>query len=206
MARHNTSPESRSSIAIQEIGFDFDGVIADTAEAFVRLACEDHNYCSFTKEDITNFELTNCIDIPSHLVEKIFTDILLDSIKTQLKPMEGAVNTLGELAKEAVVTIITARPIHEPVLEWLDLYFDPKTITNIKVVATGDHNDKARHIHAHNIKYFIDDRAATCTLLAQANITPIVFTQPWNSNRHNFQTVDNWQQIRDLIITEPKIQ
>lgn len=194
------------SISIREIGFDFDGVIADTAEAFVRLACEDHNYCSFTKEDITNFELENCIDIPTNLVEKIFTDILLDSIKTKLQPMDGAVAALSELARDDRVTIITARPVHEPVFEWLRVYFDRKTVANLRVVATGDHNDKVRHIHSHGIKYFIDDRADTCKQLAEADITPIVFSQPWNDRRHNFQSVTNWDEIRNLINTDLEIQ
>jgi hypothetical protein len=35
-------------IQSREIGFDLDGVIADTAEAFIRLACEEHAFCSFT--------------------------------------------------------------------------------------------------------------------------------------------------------------
>ncbi len=46
-------------IQIEQLGFDFDGVIADTAEAFIRLICTDYNYCSFiswavkiTEEDI----------------------------------------------------------------------------------------------------------------------------------------------------------
>ena len=82
------------NIAVQEIGFDFDGVIADTAEAFIRLACTEYGHCSFTQEDITNFELENCLDIPREQVEKIFTDILTDSLAAQLRPMPGAVECL----------------------------------------------------------------------------------------------------------------
>ena len=69
----------------------------------------------------------------------------------------------------------------------------------MKVIATGDHNDKVRHIHEHGLKYFVDDRAETCMQLASAGITPLVFSQPWNLNRHNLQTVENWIDIQDLI-------
>ena len=92
------------------IGFDLDGVIADTAETFLRLACSRYGYCSFTCEDITNFELEDCIPIPRDLVDKIFTEILTNSLATELKPMKGAVETLTLLAQQSTVTVITARP------------------------------------------------------------------------------------------------
>ena len=195
----NFTPSSRISIPVQEIGFDFDGVIADTAEAFIRLACTEYDYCSFTQEDITNFELENCLSIPRDLVEKIFTDILTDSLATKLKPMPGAVQCLERFASTSQVTIITARPLDNPVFDWLDRFFTKNAKENIRVVATGDHNDKIRHIHQHNLKFFIDDRAETCKQLVHENITPFVFTQPWNRDRHSLQTVANWEEIQALV-------
>lgn len=190
------------AIAIHEIGFDFDGVIADTAEAFIRLACSRHNYCSFTQEDITNFELEDCLDIPRDLVEKIFTEILHDSIGTGVQPIAGAVCSLEKFTEISSVTIITARSLHKPVIDWLDRFFTRAARAKIRVVATGDHSDKTRHIHSHKLKYFIDDRAETCRQLAQDNIIPFVFTQPWNRNRHNLQAVANWAEIEALVIDE----
>ena len=181
------------------IGFDLDGVIADTAETFLRLACSRYGYCSFTCEDITNFELEDCIPIPRDLVDKIFMEILTNSLATELKPMKGAVETLTLLAQKSTVTVITARPLLPPVLDWIDVFFPAETREAIKVIATGDHNDKVRHIHEHGLKYFVDDRAETCMQLASADIIPLVFSQPWNQNRHNLQSVENWADIQDLI-------
>jgi uncharacterized HAD superfamily protein len=189
----------RVNIPVEEIGFDFDGVIADTAEAFIRLACTEYGYCSFTLEDITNFELQNCLPIPHSLVEKIFTDILEDSLAVRLQPMEGAVECLEQFTRTSMVTIITARPLYTPVLDWLDCFFTKNAKENIRVIATGDHNDKVRHIHQHSLKYFVDDRAETCNQLAIEDITPYVFTQPWNRNRHNLQMVASWEEIRALV-------
>jgi uncharacterized protein len=189
----------KMTIPVQEVGFDFDGVIADTATAFIRLACTEYGYCSFTSEDITNFDLEGCLDIPRILVEKIFTDILTDSLATQLLPMPGAVECLEHFSSTSTVTIITARPLDNPVFDWLDHFFTKKAKENIKVVATGDHNDKVRHIHQHNLKYFIDDRAETCNQLIHENITPYVFTQPWNRGRHSLQSVASWEEIRALV-------
>lgn len=189
----------RKNIPVQEIGFDFDGVIADTAQSFVRLACSRYGYCSFTKEDITNFELEHCLDLPFRLVEEIFTDILTDSIATDLQPMPGAVECLESFTVEAMVTIITARPLKNPVYDWLDYHLSQGARKNIQVVATGDHDDKVRHIHKYKLNYFIDDRAETCNQLALENITPFVFTQPWNRDRHSLETVADWEEIRNLV-------
>ena len=200
LAFSNTSSSTPTiTIPVVEVGFDFDGVIADTAEAFIRLACSEYGYCDFTAEDITNFELQSCLDIPLELVEKIFTDILHDSLGTGVLPMPGAVQCLEQFTLTSTVTIITARPLDNPVFDWLDRFFSTKAKNNIRVVATGDHNDKVRHIHQHSLKYFIDDRAETCEQLALENITPLVFTQPWNRDRHSLQSVDGWDEIRALV-------
>ena len=193
-------------IPVSEIGFDFDGVIADTAEAFIRLACNEYGYCSFTHEHITNFELENCLDIPRSLVEKIFTDILIDSLATDLLPMPGAVESLERFAESGSLTIITARPLIKPVFAWLENYFSTPAREKIRVVATGDHNDKVRHIHAHGLKYFIDDRAETCIQLAREAISPYVFNQPWNKNRHELPTVADWREISALVALPEKMQ
>jgi hypothetical protein len=39
------------------LGLDFDGVIADTAAAFIRIACEEYNYCGITIADIQQFPI-----------------------------------------------------------------------------------------------------------------------------------------------------
>ncbi len=182
-----------------EIGFDLDGVIADTAAAFLQIACEQYSYCSFTLEDITNFELENCIGIPTETVAEIFHTIMEDSLATGLKPMPGAVDVLGELAAVSPITVITARPLREPVIEWLDHYFPSATRKAVNLIAMGDHDDKLRYIREQKLKYFIDDRAETCAELNRCGISPLVFTHPWNRNRHTMPTVKNWQEIRSIL-------
>jgi hypothetical protein len=184
----------------QQIGFDLDGVIADTASTFIRLACEEHNYCSFSLADITSFHVEDCLDIPMPLVNRIFTDILEDSLGTGLTPMPGAVEVLSEMAAATTVTIITARPLLQPAREWIDSFFPPKASRAINLIAMGDHDDKARYIHDHNLSYFVDDRAETCRQLAANNITPLVFSQPWNHDRHDLRSVASWQEIRELLV------
>jgi uncharacterized HAD superfamily protein len=194
------------TIAVEELGFDFDGVIADTAEAFIRLACGEYGYCGFTLEEITHFQLESCLSIPTDLVDKIFTDIMVDSVGAGLAPIAGAVQCLERFSEKSTVTIITARPLSRPVFDWLDHFFTGPGRDNIRVVATGDHDDKVRYIHDHGLRYFIDDRAETCIQLAKEAISPYVFNQPWNRNRHNLPTVADWQEIAALVNPREKEQ
>lgn len=203
MKTNTSSPQpitlDEASIPVNEIGFDFDGVIADTAATFIEIASKKYGYNSFEVEDITNFELEECINVPRELVEKIFTEILVDSLGTGLQPMRGAVETLSAFARQTKVTIITARPVKQPVHDWLETYFATPLLDKIQVVATGDHDDKIRHIHANKIKYFVDDRVATCRSLVEEKIHPIIYNQPWNRGQHNLTMVSGWGDISSMV-------
>lgn len=180
------------------LGFDFDGVVADTAEAFIRLSCEDYGYCSIRLEDITHFEVDLCLNMDPEVVEAVFRRILLNSVEVGLRPMAGAIKVLEELAGHAPVTLVTARPDPDPVRDWLHSVMQPAVCNNIRIVAMGAHDDKPRHVKEHGLECFIDDRAETCHQLVEAGIKPIVFSQPWNKGRHSFSTVNSWQEIRAL--------
>lgn len=181
-----------------EIGFDFDGVIADTVEAFIRIACEQYAHCGIRPEDITHFSVEQCLAMDAGIAESIFLQILKDSVGTGLLPMPGAVEVLSELSGQAMVTIITARPDADPVHHWLQAFFPAPAYRKIRVVAMGDHDDKARHIRMSGLSAFVDDRAETCLQLSQVGIHSIVFSQPWNRYRHSLPAVQNWKEIRAL--------
>lgn len=182
-----------------DIGFDFDGVIADIGEAFIRLACDDHGYCSIELGDISSFQVEDSINIPRPIVERIFEDILEDSLGTKLKPLPGALETLGRLTRIGEVTIITARPEISPVIDWFDYYCTPPIREKIRLIATGDHDNKEDYIKECGFSHFIDDRAKTCVQLAAAGLNPIVYSQPWNHNLHHLPSVANWQEISQLF-------
>jgi len=182
------------------LGLDFDGVIADTAEVFVRLACEKYGHCDFRIEDITDFEVDRCLNMAPAVVEAIFTEIMLDSIGTGLRPMPGAVEVLGELSELTPLTVITARPEAAPVREWLRAVLPGSTCSRIRVIAMGAHDDKIHHLQNHNLDHFIDDRAETCTGIARAGLNAVVFDHPWNRGRHSLPTVSDWQEIRALCL------
>ena len=182
----------------EQIGFDFDGVIADIGEAFLRMACDEHQY-RVNLGDITSFQVETCTNIPEEVVRKIFDDILEDSLATGLQPIPGALEVLAELALQSRVRIITARTQDQPVIDWLDNHLPANACAQIDVIAMHDHDQKVRFIQEHNLQFFVDDRAETCAQVAKARLHPLLFRQPWNSNWNDFTTVENWQQIADFL-------
>ncbi len=185
-------------ISPDEIGFDFDGVIANTGATFVRMAKEHHNI-SITLDEITHFDVESCINMPVEIVDDIFMEIMKDSLATDLLPMKGAVKIINDITTTHKMTVITARSMLTPVEEWFTHYLPPQAADKINLVAMGDHNDKVRYARLHNLKYFVDDRAETCIQFAEADFQPIVFDQPWNRGRHSLPTVSNWDDIGQML-------
>jgi len=181
-----------------QVGFDFDGVIADIGEAFLRLARQNHNYM-ISLEEITNFHVEKCVPIPESVVQEIFSDILKDSLAAELQPISGALEVISDLASRARVTIITARNIERPVIDWLEHYLPREVCSKIDLIAMEDHDRKVEYIQQRELRYFVDDRAETCALIAAADLHPLLYRQPWNSSWKEFVSVDDWRHISELI-------
>ena len=180
------------------IGFDIDGVVADTAGAFIRIAGEEYGINSITLDDITSFEVVDCLDVDQIIIEEIFNRLLDDPLSAGLQPMEDAIPVLHRFAAEAPLTFVTARPQGEPISRWLKYFLQPAAFEQVRLVAMGVHDNKTSYIKDLGLKYFIDDRLQTCRMLAREGIIPLVYNQPWNKNGHDLPTVNDWQSIHAL--------
>ena len=183
------------------IGFDIDGVVADTMEAFIRLARENHGI-TVLPEQITEFEIEKCLDIDPFVIEDVFLKLLNEPVSCGLQPMLNSVEVLQEFAQQAPLTFITARPRKEPIAEWLFNFLGPDVFENTRLIAMGEHDSKAGYIKNMDLGYFVDDRAQTCITLKEEGIIPMVFNQPWNHGKHSLDTVDDWLAIRALCLAE----
>jgi uncharacterized HAD superfamily protein len=186
-----------SKIHPKEIGFDIDGVVADTMEAFIRIAWEEHD-TRVLPEEITEFQVENCLDMDDVLVEAIFERLLLDPLGNGLRLMGHAREVLTEFAEAAPLTFITARPQREPIACWLEKELGSSVFAKVRLVATGEHDGKMKHIKDMGLNYFVDDRLKTCMAMPEHGINPIVYSQPWNRGRHGLPEVDSWPAIRAL--------
>jgi uncharacterized protein len=181
------------------IGFDIDCVVADTMETFIRLALHEYGI-SIQPEDITSFEVEKCLAVDPRIIEEIFDRLLVAPVECGLQPMPDAVDVLTALSSHAPLTFITARPVREPIDNWLAQLLPAAVYNDSRLVAMGNHNGKAHFINRLGLQYFIDDRVATCVELADAGFSPIVFDQPWNRGKHTLASVDCWSRIKKRII------
>lgn len=180
------------------IGFDIDGVVADTAEAFLRLARQRHGISHYIATDITEFDVAKCLPIAQEIIDGIFATLLENPIDADLQPMADSVSVLTALSQRAPLTFITARPLHQPIADWLQHVLGPETFNRVRLIAMGDHDNKAAYLHELGLRYFVDDRAETCLSLHQQGFSPLVFRQPWNQGQHQLPTVASWREIEAL--------
>jgi uncharacterized HAD superfamily protein len=180
------------------MGFDIDGVVADTMEAFIRLAWEDYGIDTISPEDITDFEVERCLALDTAVMETIFVRLMNEPVAAGLRPMAHAVSVLQEFACVAPLHFVTARPDKRPIEEWLKIELGPGAFGRVHLVAMGAHDNKTEYIKDLGLEYFIDDRVETCIALHKVGITPWVYTQPWNRGKHALKTVGDWMDIRAL--------
>lgn len=187
------------TIEPDRIGFDIDCVVADTMEAFIRLARNDYGI-TIQPDDITTYEVEKCLAVDPRIIGEIFCRLLESPVENGLQPMAGAVDVLTALSGLAPLTFITARPVREPIDRWLAQVLPAPVYNRSRLVAMGNHDGKAAYINKLGLRYFIDDRLATCVELAGAGFFPIVFDQPWNRGNHGFAAVASWSGIKKRII------
>jgi uncharacterized HAD superfamily protein len=180
------------------IGFDIDGVVADTMEAFLRLARDDHGINTISAEDITEFDVEDCLDLDPSVVDNIFTRLMEEPVAAGLRPMRHAIDVLREFAGVAPLHFVTARPQKGPIEAWLRRELGPAAFRQTRLIAMGRHDNKVQYVKNLGLRYFIDDRAQTCLDLSSEGITSMVYSQPWNRGKHNLATVRNWLDIRLL--------
>ena len=184
------------------IGFDIDGVVADTMEAFIRLARTEYGV-RVRPEEITEFQVEDCLDLAPGLAEEIFGRLLEEPIACGLRLMHHAHRVLTEFAEHGPLTFITARPLKKPIARWLKKELGPQVYGRVRLVATGEHDTKGAHIKEMGLAFFVDDRAQTCLQLAQEEgIQPIVYRQPWNQGKHALPEVESWSSIHALCYGE----
>jgi uncharacterized HAD superfamily protein len=181
------------------LGFDIDGVVADTMGAFIAIARQEYGI-TVALNAITDFEVNTCLALDRRIIIDIFNSLLQDPLAAGLKPMPDAVIVLREFAEIAPLTFVTARESREPVAAWLSYVLGDAFNENSRLIAMGDHDGKTEHILNLGLQYFVDDRAQTCISLGELGIIPFVFDQPWNRGRHSLPVVTDWRSIRELCL------
>ena len=180
------------------IAFDIDGVIADTMALFINIARMMHDVDWVRYEDITSYDLFECLDLEPDIIMDVVQKLLDGSYETSLRPIPGAAHALGRLGAKHPILMVTARPEIGPIGPWMEELLKPYDVT-VEIIPTGDFDAKAQILLERKIQYFVEDRLETCFSLKQAGLTPILFKQPWNRHPHPFTEVATWDELVQMI-------
>jgi len=186
-------------ISPRSLAFDIDGVLADPLPLFLDIAMAKHDIHSIRYEDMVCYRLDECLDIQPDILQSIISDLIDGNYASSLQPMDGVKPVLTRLSTQSKpLLFVTARPYPGPLNRWFadEFGFDAE---DIEIVSTGSFEAKADILHERGITHFIEDRLDTCHLLSQENITPILYRQPWNREKHPYAEVSNWRDIETLI-------
>jgi uncharacterized protein len=182
----------------RKIGFDIDGVVANTMQLFLDILLRVYGINHITLDDITRYELEACLDVEPQIISAINQSINEGSYAGRLEPMDGAVRVIKRLMAYGPIRLVTARPYPGPMVPWVEELF-PGDGCPVQITATGGFDNKADILKAENVDYFVEDRLETCFLLQNHDITPILFVQPWNRRPHPFREVGDWAQLESMI-------
>jgi len=187
-------------ISPAEIGFDIDGVVADTMGTFIRIAREDFGIDHITRDQITTYWLEDCLSLPEETVAAIVDRILEDPLGVGLQPLPGAREALETLAEQqGVLTFVTARPTRRPIEAWLEALLPGAQGPGLRVIATGLHAAKAGVLEELGLRYFLEDHLETCQSLWSRGIHAIVYDQPWNQGDTPFRRVKSWEELLAMV-------
>lgn len=181
------------------LAFDIDGVVADTMNLFLEIARDEFNINSIRYEDITQYNLADCLDMDAEIIDRIVIQLLDGNHGTRLRPLAGAAEFLARFAPRFhPVVFVTARPYIGTLGEWMENVLGLNS-SLWEMVTTGTHEGKTRVLLERDISYFVDDRLETCFVLHDAGIVPVLFKQPWNREPHPFVEVGSWAELDALI-------
>lgn len=186
-----------------DVAFDVDGVIADTMSLFLDIAREEYRIEGIRAEDMTCYILEECLDLDPGIIHAILDRILSGNYSATLKPIDGSPAVLTRIARyRNPLLFVTARTDSQLIQQWMQQIL-PLEDGAIQVVATGTFDGKTAVLLEHGVRYFVEDRLETCFELKNAGIEPVLFSQPWNRERHPFIEVNSWKELEQLLLFRP---
>lgn len=187
-----------AAIDPESVAFDVDGVIADTMALFLDIARDEFGVRGVRYEDITCYNVADCLPMDPDVVGRILVRILDGSYTQPLRPIPGASGVLGRLAERSPLLLVTARPQVGPVAAWIRALIG-EAAAAAEIVATGSFEAKTEVLLERGVAHFVEDRLETCFAIADAGIQPVLFSQPWNRRPHPFLEVPSWEALDALI-------
>lgn len=188
------------------IGIDIDDTITKTSEELDILAKEYTENILKRKFELNKIEVIDPMWAKylynwNDQEEKAFWDLYYEKAMTNVKPKDGAIETINNLAKNNEIIVITARWENENgkiatiTRNWLQKY----GIKYNKLFL--GYEDKRELVRANNIEIFIDDNYKTCKLVSETNVRTLIMDSRLNRNMKDdkLERVFSWQDIEEKL-------
>jgi hypothetical protein len=179
-------------------GFDIDSVVGDLSGLLERVAWEEFGV-ALSRSQFTRFQLEECLPYPRETIMTWIARALDPDWTMRMEPYPGAVELLTELAGAQPLLFVTARSEAKPISDWLAARLARVPGERIRVAAVGHEGLKHPVLLGWGVSHFVDDRWEICEEISRHGIVPVLFRQPWNTDRRGFAAVDDWGQIRALM-------
>ncbi|PKN00621.1 MAG: hypothetical protein CVU78_00160 [Elusimicrobia bacterium HGW-Elusimicrobia-2] len=183
------------------IGTDFDGIITDTDPVF-REYIKRVTGKQFYREQITKYFYEECLPITKDDVEKAYQLMLKENVWSRMELVDGAKDTLMELAEKFDIVVITARPADAR--RQSEEFLKRKGIPFKEIHFIKEGNNKINLIKEFPFKFeaFIEDRLDFARGIALSGIKTYMLDYPWNrclGETANLYRVSSWKEIRESL-------
>lgn len=173
---------------------DCDGVIVDFVSAYLGLI-NYHGRTSHVPEDITDWDIVGCLDVPQPVVKKVH-EYIDYSFCRDLPPIPGAVEGVKELMKHTEVLFLTspwggARGWHTAREEWLQEHLGAKSNQIM-------HGSAKEWVVA---DVFVDDKSSMVEKWQAAHPKGlgVLWDQPWGRNSNHPVRTRDWAELLRLV-------
>ncbi len=186
----------------RKIGFDLDDVLMNFSDA-LRFHLNILLNKNHERSDMTSFRIENVYGITGEEMRKIIDNFYLHDDHINAEPMEGAVESIKNLAEKNILYIVTAKPDHleKITLDWVNKYF-PGMFKEIHF-ANHFNNLKKKRMKSqicteNGIEIFVDDALDNSLDLANKGIPVLMPDRPWNQTTalpKLVTRVHTWEEI-----------
>lgn len=186
----------------KKIGFDFDGVIADTDKIKKEFFCSQGIWLKkFNKSDIYK-EMKNKYSLEEiELIYGNMSKYVFNESKTEeILPIENAIESIKILSEKFDIYIITARNYKQLlwVENWLYKYDINKNIKKI-ISSSEEKKYKLQICKENGIIFFCDDDVRHLEYAEEKEIVKLLFNNENLSQNNEIHTVVSWNELMNLM-------
>ncbi len=196
---------------MKKLGIDLDETIVDLIDPFLNYYNKETG-TNFTKEDIYDYDIWKIINAKEEEAKELGRRFYISEHFDNLKPFEGAVDSIKKIKEYSELFIVTARYgiAKDKTQKWLDKHLNGLIS---EVFFTSDYSGekgltKEQICKKYSLDCLLDDDPNVALKCTNAGISLILFNRKWNQNINHEKIirVNSWQealrQINDLSYSQ----